>query len=392
MKSTLLKKKLLNYLFQNKSATRKQMAQSLKIRPGTVGVVCGQLMRDGCVKAVNANNQRNVMLKIAPEKYQALGVEHVAGGIMAVIMAADLTVQMQERINIPEKIDGLERLKRITDGLNRLIQKARCSSALVGLGFCDVGMFDASTGRSIRSALLPDWNDMPLREELGKKLKVPVFLPGKMDSWCVAEHKFGAAGKWDTFICVMLDRVIGLSVMNSGKIIQGNNPVYGELGHMVCDPAGDICKCGGRGCLETIAGTDAIVKKAAAHMTPADELIFAAAADKLTIEHVIQAARNGHKLAETALIEAGAAAGLALARVLTVLGINNVVVAGRLVAQSELFLEQLKRSLRQYCVHPLNTQLEIVTSSLDEWSSARGAAYSVLENYFDGKAVEEKNS
>ncbi|MDO9543282.1 MAG: ROK family protein [Kiritimatiellia bacterium] len=383
---------VLNYLFQKQAASRIQISHGLKMRPGTVGEICDNLIKSKHICPIDAGRQRNVMLKLNADKYMAIGVEHTAEGLIAVILSADLSVKLQERIIIPETVDGQERLLRIVAGIDRLIQKSHCRSAVNGLGFCDIGMFDSHTGRSICSELLPAWNDMPVKETLEKALKTPVVLLGKMDETCVVEHKFGVAKEWKTFVCVMLDRVIGMSVMNGEQIVRGNDPVYGELGHMVSNPAGEICKCGNRGCLETVASTDAVVKKVRSHMTPADVQIFDASADELTIENVIQAAQKGHKLAETALLEAAGAAGLALAQIVTVFGIKNIVLSGRLVKVGDLFLDPLKRTLRQYCVHPLNAQLEIVTSSLDEWSSARGAAYSVLENYFSTRILHENRA
>lgn len=377
---------VLNYLFQKQAASRTQISHGLKMRPGTVGEVCDNLIRNGRICPIDSGRQRNVRLKVNPGKYQAIGAEHMADGLVAMILASDLSVRLQERIVIPETLDGQERMQSIVAGIDRLIQKSRCRSAIVSLGFCDIGMFDVSTGRSIRAALFPEWNDIPVREKLETKLKIPVYLLGRMDSRCLAERKFGEAKKWETMVCVMVDRGIGLSLMNNGKLIHGNHPVFGELGHVVCNPAGDICKCGNRGCLETIAGTDAIVGKVRAHMTAVDEREFGVRTEKLTIENVIQAAQKGHKLAETVLNEAAWSVGLVLAQILTVLGITNIVFSGRLAAAGALFIEPVRRALRQYCVYPLNTRLEVVTNGWDEWAGARGAAYSVLENYFQEKS------
>lgn len=386
------KQDVLNYLFQNQSASRIQISRGLKMRPGTVGEVCDNLIRGKHICPMDSDRQRNVRLKVNPEKYQAIGVEHVAEGLIAVILSADLSVKLQERIVIPEALDGQERLQKIVAEIDRLIRKPRSRAAIIALGFCDIGMLDASTGRSIRAEFLPGWNDMPVREKLETKLKIPVSLSGKTDAWCAGERKFGAAKEWETFICVLVDRGIGLALMSGGKLIHGNHPVFGELGHVVCDPSGDICKCGSRGCLETIAGTDAIVGKVRAHLTAVDEQEFGIRAGELTIENVIQAAQKGHKLAEMALQEAARAIGLVLARILTVLGITNIVFSGRLTTAGELFIEPLRRSLRQYCIYPLNTNLKIVVGSWDEWLGARGAAYSVLEKYFRGAEIGEKKS
>ncbi len=375
---------LLRYLFQSQAASRTQISRGLKMRPGTVGVICDTLMRGKHICAMDADRQRNIRLQVNPEKYMAIGVEHVADGVIAMMLAADLSVKSQERIVVPGAIDGQERMQRIVEALDGFIHKSGNRSALVGLGFCDIGMFNVNTGRSIRAGFLPGWNDMPVGDKLEAKLKIPVSLLLKSDAWCVAEHKFGASQQWESSVCVLLDRGIGLSLMSGGNLVHGNHPVCGELGHVVCNPAGEMCKCGSRGCLETIAGTDAIVGKVRAHLTPVDECEFGVCADQLTIEDVIRAAQKGHKPAEMALHEAAWSVGLVLAQILTVMGMTNVVFSGRLVDAGELFMEPLRQALRQYCVYPLNTSLVVVADTWDELAGARGAAYHVLEKYFDG--------
>jgi len=71
------------------------------------------------------------------------------------------------------------------------------------------------------------------------------------------------------------------------------------------------------------------------------------------------------------------------------MGVKNILFSGKLALAGNIFLETLKRAIRQYCVYPLNTQIEIVVGGLDEWAGARGAAYSVLENYFCAGEIEK---
>ena len=60
---------------------------------------------------------------------------------------------------------------------------------------------------------------------------------------------------------MQLDEGIGVSVFHDGFFLRGSTDIFGELGHTVYDEEGEICKCGNRGCLETIAGVEAIVRK-----------------------------------------------------------------------------------------------------------------------------------
>jgi predicted NBD/HSP70 family sugar kinase len=88
----------------------------------------------------------------------------------------------------------------------------------------------------------------------------------------------------------MLDDGIGLSAMLDGRMLHGDGPIFGELGHVVVDRAGAICRCGNRGCLETIAGVDAIVARVDEHVNAG---MGPPLARPITIKRVIDSARDG---------------------------------------------------------------------------------------------------
>ena len=180
---------------------------------------------------------------------------------------------------------------------------------------------------------------------------------------------------------MQLDEGIGLSVYHEGAFLRGTTDIFGELGHTVYNEDGEICKCGNRGCLETIAGLDAVTRKV---QDNADRSYFhvRGGGSRITFQDVVHNAQEGNKLALLALNEAAKAIGNTLAIVVNVLGITRIVLYGRLVLAGELLRQPLLNSIRQHCIYPLNQDTEVCLSALDEFASAAGAAYSVLQRYF----------
>jgi predicted NBD/HSP70 family sugar kinase len=185
-----------------------------------------------------------------------------------------------------------------------------------------------------------------------------------------------------TFITVQLDEGIGLSVFKEHGFLKGTTDIFGELGHIVHREAGEICKCGNRGCLETVAGIDAIEKKVRENVEKGAYFRLPEDAKELCLEDIVANAKEGNKLALLSIREAAKAIGDALAVVVNVLGITRIVLYGRLVQAGTIATEQIARSLQQHCIYPLNQDAEICVSSLDEFGSSLGAAYAAMRSLF----------
>ncbi len=206
----------------------------------------------------------------------------------------------------------------------------------------------------------------------------------KTEAACLAEHTFNANRKNETAVFITVDRGIGMSVIREGELWRGNTPVSGELGHLIVDINGAICGCGRRGCLETIAGGDAIVKKVRLNLLAEEAEIWRLHSSHSGLEQIILAAKRGHKLSILAIREAAEALGKAVAHALMILGIGKVVYIGQLTQAGDLFAAPLEATLRKQCLEPLSQMLSINPGKTATNSFAKGAAYAALERHFLG--------
>jgi predicted NBD/HSP70 family sugar kinase len=253
--------------------------------------------------------------------------------------------------------------------------------ALAGLGFSDFIPHEVGAAHRFKSVWMPGWGSINIKAKVEEALKLETQILRCTDAFSLAERVFGSCSAADSFITVQLDAGIGLSVFHNGFFLRGSTDIFGELGHTVYNEEGEICKCGNRGCLETIAGVEAIVRKVQDNV---DRTYFrtSAGAAGISLEDVIRNAQEGNKLALLALNEAAKAIGNTLAIVVNVLGITRIVLYGRLVAAGELLRQQLLNCIRQHCIYPLNQDTEVCLSGLDEFASAAGSAYGVLRARF----------
>ena len=81
---------------------------------------------------------------------------------------------------------------------------------------------------------------------------------------------------------------LAAGIVLDGRLLRGGSAAAGEVGHLAVDPAGALCACGQRGCLETVA-SGAALQRAWPHGgegRSAQHLFAAAAAGERAAVHV----------------------------------------------------------------------------------------------------------
>ncbi len=102
------------------------------------------------------------------------------------------------------------------------------------------------------------WTRVPLKDELGKRLAKPVIVDKDTNLAALGEYYFGRQDQPRSLLYITVSTGIGGGIILDGQIWRGQSGGAGEIGHMVVDPRGKVCKCGRRGCLEAMASGAAI--------------------------------------------------------------------------------------------------------------------------------------
>ncbi len=132
-------------------------------------------------------------------------------------------------------------------------------------------------------------------------------------------------------------------------------------------PGGPICRCGNRGCLETLAGSAAIL-----------DSLRDVLDEPVTLAAVIAAASDGHAGCRRAIGDAGATIGRAVATLCNLLNPQRIVVGGDLAATGDLLLEPLADSLHRGAVRSAADDVEVVPGALGDRAEVLGAVALVL--------------
>jgi glucokinase len=168
---------------------------------------------------------------------------------------------------------------------------------------CGVGCGGPMTtdGEQVSPVNIPAWRGFPLRSELASLTGLPVFVDNDAKALALGEGWKGAAVGVPDFIAMVVSTGVGGGIVLDGRLLDGAQGNAGHIGHVVVEPDGRECACGGRGCLEAEASGTAI---AAVTGRPAE-----------------------HAPAEV-VVRTGRLVGLAVASVANLLDLRLAVVAG----------------------------------------------------------------
>ena len=118
---------------------------------------------------------------------------------------------------------------------------------------------DHARGALHPSPILSGWANVDAAAELERGSTCPVHLDNDANLGALAEVTLGAGRNVRSAAYMQMSSGIGAGLIVDGRPYHGHRGIAGEIGHVLVDEQGQICRCGNRGCLETLASGPALV-------------------------------------------------------------------------------------------------------------------------------------
>jgi glucokinase len=220
----------------------------------------------------------------------------------------------------------------------------------------------------------------PLAGLAEARLNCPVLVENDGNAAAFAEYVRGAGRPAEVLMLIALGTGVGGGIVVSGVLAGGSHGLAGEIGHLPIDPAGPVCCCGGRGCLELYASGPGLAAQARARAgQPEGAAILSLAGgrpEQITARQVIAAARGGDAWAAGLLARAGCAVARAVACVMPVLDPDLVVLSGSVaMSAGDLILRPARQQLARAPALPaVLSPVPIVLGQTGPGAAALGAA------------------
>jgi predicted NBD/HSP70 family sugar kinase len=238
--------------------------------------------------------------------------------------------------------DGSAALAELGSLVSDLVRAAR--RPLVGIGVGTPGLVDAGTGTVLWAVGL-DWHDVPLGEQLAQLTGLPVVVANDSQAAAMAEWAFGEHETLSAMIVVKVGEGIGAGVVIGGRLYPGDDSGAGEIGHTRVSDASEPCRCGGSGCLETVASLRAVVDRAQGLVARRPRSVLARR--PVTPATLLDAYRAGDPLARKVVLEAATPLGRVLGAVIGTLGVRDVVLVGPMTDFGDEWLARVVAETRR---------------------------------------------
>ena len=344
--------------------SRADIARRTRLTRTTVSDVMVDLFADGLVEEVgrgpSSGGKAPILLRVPRDARQLIGVDVGDGQVRGAIvnLAGDIHLRDEEPLGGRDGDEALVRLERLID---RLVSHA--SGPPLGIGIGTPGLVDTSTG-TVRWAVHLDWRDLPLGARLRARTGLPVYVANDSQAAALAEWTFGGHAPTRGMIVVKVGTGIGAGIIIDGRLYQGDGFGAGEIGHTRSAGNGLPCRCGRRGCLETVASLPATLASATSRAARHPESSLAGsgrAADDggVTLETLLAAFAAGDALAVEVVRQAGAHLGQTLGGVIGALDIHDIVLIGPMTAFGEGWLEAVQQEARRSALALLSDHTHI---------------------------------
>jgi glucokinase len=278
---------------------------------------------------------------------------------------------LQRRREVPSQPVEAGRADSLWSTLRDLVDEVCEETSIAGVGVGCGGPMQWPEG-AVSPLNIPAWRDFPLRDRLRARFPdAPVRVVNDAIAVAVGEHWRGAGIGTNNLLGVVVSTGVGGGLVIGGTVLWGETGNAGHLGHVVVDPDGPPCACGGRGCLEAIARGPAIVQWARDNgWTPTGP-----SADGRAL---LTDAEAGDAVAVAAFERSGHALGIAIASATHLLELDVVAVGGGLANAGDLLLTPARAAFATHAQMDFAVRCRIVAASLGADAGLIGASALVL--------------
>jgi predicted NBD/HSP70 family sugar kinase len=369
--------RVIESIYRHPACSRADIARRTGLSRGTVSTVTDQLVHAHLIREHDAPEDAQrpratgrppTLLSLVPAAAFAIGIdighEHVRTTICD--LAGEPVADEWSRARVDDA--PAETLDVAHELVRRALRDAAVSpERLLGAGMGLAAPINEHTGEVRADGILPGWHGFAPAAEMEDRLGVSVQLANDADMGALGEKVFGAGRGVDDMAYIRLSAGVGAGLILSGQPYRGGYGMAGEIGHVCVDPGGPICRCGNRGCLETVASPVAVSR-----------LLEHVVDQPLTPERLLELVAADDRGASRAVADAGAAVGMVVSWIVNVLNPELVVIGGELAAAGDVLLDPIRASINRHSVAGAAADVRVTTGVLGDRAAVLGAAALIL--------------
>jgi len=227
----------------------------------------------------------------------------------------------------------------------RLARELLAGRAPAAVGVSFGGPVDYPRGLVRLSHHVRGWQGVPLRDVLVREFGCPAVVDNDANVAALGEHRFGAGRGVDDLMYVTVSTGVGGGWVLGGRPWRGHDGMAGEIGHTVVDPAGPLCLCGKRGCVERLASGPYMAADYEEERGRRGE--GEKGGRRMTGKDMAEAAVAGDETAREILLRGAWALGVGLGNAANLINPQRFVLGGGVTKSGELWWKEVRRAARE---------------------------------------------
>ena len=354
--------RMLDIIRTREGVSRIGLAEATGLSATAVGVIVKSLLEDQYIhetgEGASSGGRKPTLLQLRPRSWYGIGIDVDARFLYLSVLDHAGQVVWQKRQPGDGAVDPARTLERVHVLYQEALRETRIPKGrILGLGISVPGIVERE-GRRIAFAPNLSWKDVVVREPLSEQLDLQVYVENESVCSTLCEQWIGSCRHVEDFIHVNIDTGIGAGLFLKGSLYRGTAGSAGEVGHIVVDDEGPRCTCGNRGCLETLASLDGMVRQAGAE----------------SFESFLAAVRAQEPGAMAVMDRASRSLGRAVSILINTLNPRRIVLGKRFPEYADLALQTVVRQVKREALSWPESFVEVVPGSYGEESSSYGAA------------------
>jgi predicted NBD/HSP70 family sugar kinase len=361
--------------------TQVELAEATSLSTATVSAIVKELSLSGLVETrpTSRSGRRAQLVTIARRAGLVAAVQ--IGSRSMKVRLTDVGQDVLADRSMPLPADHAEDtvLDRITLLLiDMLGMIAADADDLIGVCIGVPAPVDPASGLIAYPGVMRRWESQPVAQVVEQRLGCPVLVEKDANLAALAEATLGTARDVADSLFVHASYTASAGVVLGSRLYRGRSGTAGEIGHVQVDPTGSICACGQRGCLETVAGADAITAP------------LRATYGQVTFKDVIARASGGDPGCARVVADAATALGRVVAGVHQSLAPEVITVGGELTDAGPIFLLPFTAALRDTAPQGRVPRRDPVPSSFGKDAVLVGATIHILQSTDPSRLLEDR--
>ena len=357
------------------TASRAELARITGLSRSTVSTIVAALIESGLAAEVDGHPEGEahagrppVMVSLNRSAGLALGIDFGHRHLRVAVSDLSHTVLAETWCEMDVDHAAEDGLDAAGEFVAQVLAEAGVDrSRVIGVGMGLPAPIDRTTGAVQAASILPGWVGVDASAEASSRLGMPVEVENDANLGALAELVWGAGKGKSEVAYIKVSSGIGAGLISGGRLQRGVGGTAGEIGHTLVAEGGPVCRCGNRGCLETVASSRAIA-----------DLLAASRRQEVTTRQMLELLEAGDAATERLVGDAGRAIGLAVANLCNIINPECVIVGGDLSAAGDKLLEPMREVVRRTAIPSAIQDLTIVAGALGERAEMLGALALVL--------------